>query len=388
MEDWVKRAVGRAYRPTCCICGCDIHMDSFGAAKRKGSGAVFWHDRCYRERHGKTPEQYEEMKRAELQTELDPEQQEKLESLGKGRKMAKTTSVNVLVFDDGKVWRERKSGYRTADEGLLVCKTDKRTWKVIDSKTGLHVGYGYKTKREAEASLTEEVLAKTAKYRESHRYRGAVRANELVWARGSMPKDEYVKYRDLYAAEELEKFKEGAAMEEKVEQAAKEKAGAEVEVEVTKHADVTAVTIEPPKNAPKAAKKPRKQAPKAPAKPKKAEEKGNEMDELKKQVEELMAELKATRKELDEVWKENAQLKAKPEPKPEPKPEVKADVPTTVTLEAMQAWANERNLVATQKREGTCIWVEGDSKEYADELKELGFRFAKKRKSWYLNPAA
>lgn len=133
------------------------------------------------------------------------------------------------------------------------------------------------------------------------------------------------------------------------------------------------------------ADKPRKQAPKAPAKPK-TEEKGNDME---KRIEELEARLKAMSAELEEVWKENAQLKAtKPEVKPEPKPEpaeVKAEV---VSLETMQQWCEGKGLVASQKREGTCIWVEGDSKEYADELKELGFRFAKKRKSWYLNPAA
>ena len=112
--------------------------------------------------------------------------------------------------------------------------------------------------------------------------------------------------------------------------------------------------------------------------------------ELKKRIEELEAELAKRNAELESVWKENEQLKRKPEvPKPEPKPkaEPKADMPTAITLETMQVWAGERNLIATQKRPGTCIWVEGESKPYADELKELGFRFAKKRKSWYLTPA-
>lgn len=40
-----------------------------------------------------------------------------------------------------------------------------------------------------------------------------------------------------------------------------------------------------------------------------------------------------------------------------------------VSLENMKEWCKERNLLATQKREGCCIWVEGDSKPYADELK-------------------
>lgn len=144
----------------------------------------------------------------------------------------------------------------------------------------------------------------------------------------------------------------------KVEQAAP----ANVEATVTEHADVTAVEIKP-------------------------KEKEDTMD---KRIEELEAELKAARKELDEVWKENETLKRKQDaPEPSKAPEApKADVAATVSLAAMQAWAKERGLVASQKREGTCIWVEGESTAYRDELKEMGFRFAKKRKSWYLNPAA
>ena len=128
----------------------------------------------------------------------------------------------------------------------------------------------------------------------------------------------------------------------------------------------------------KAEEKP-KQAPKPPAKPKKEKEDAN----MKKRIEELEAELKATRKELDEVWKENANLKAKPQA---PKAE-QEDAAAVVSLKQMQEWCEGKGLVASQKREGACIWVEGDSKPYADELKELGFRFAKKRKSWYC-PAA
>lgn len=151
--------------------------------------------------------------------------------------------------------------------------------------------------------------------------------------------------------------------------------GVKADVKVAEVADgVTAITVEPPKNAPKPAKK---QAPKPPAKPKKVEEDV----EMKKRIEELEAELKATRKELDEVWKENATLKAKPQA---PKVEQAAAV---VSLESMTKWCEGKGLIASQKREGACIWVEGDSKPYADELKEMGFRFAKKRKSWYF-PAA
>lgn len=69
-----------------------------------------------------------------------------------------------------------------------------------------------------------------------------------------------------------------------------------------------------------------------------------------------------------------------------PKPP-KAEQPAEVSLESMTEWARERGLVASQKNPTACIWVEGESKPYADELKQLGFRFAKKRKSWYKSVA-
>ena len=69
-----------------------------------------------------------------------------------------------------------------------------------------------------------------------------------------------------------------------------------------------------------------------------------------------------------------------------PKPP-KAEQPAEVSLESMTAWAKERGLVASQKNPTACIWVEGESKPYAEELKQLGFRFAKKRKSWYKSVA-
>ena len=117
-------------------------------------------------------------------------------------------------------------------------------------------------------------------------------------------------------------------------------------------------------------------APKPPAKPKEVEQKGNEMD---KRIAELEAQLKAARSELETVWKENEQLKAKPK-----EAEPKAEAAATVSLESLKAWCEGKGLIASQKREGCCIWVEGESKPYADELKEMGLRFAKKRKSWYL----
>lgn len=381
MEDWVKRMVSRAYRPTCCICGCDIHMESFGAAKVNGSGAVFWHDRCYQERYGKTPEQYDEMKRAEIQTELEPEQQKALDNIRKERGMAKTESIYALVFENGKCWRERRDGYPTKVDGLFVCKTKhlhikgkSAAWVSVDDKTGMRVTGPFGTKKECMASITEEVMAKLAKHRESHRYRGAVRANELVYARGSMPSDEFTKFREKYAEEELEKFKEQHA--DDVERAAKEKAGADVKATVNRIDDgITEIVIEP-----------------------KRQPKKEEPNDMEKRIEELEQELKATRAELEQVWKENATLKAKAPEKPQgetqsaqatdPEPDKGEDAAAVVSLQTMQAWAKERGLVATQKNATSCIWVEGDSREYADELKGLGFRFAKKRKSWYFTPAA
>ena len=67
-----------------------------------------------------------------------------------------------------------------------------------------------------------------------------------------------------------------------------------------------------------------------------------------------------------------------------PKPE---DAAAVVSLEYMKAWCSEReDVIATQKREGCCIWVEGVTKPYQAELKELGFRWGKSRKAWYFDP--
>lgn len=158
---------------------------------------------------------------------------------------------------------------------------------------------------------------------------------------------------------------------DEIERAAKEKAGADVKATVNDMGDgVTAVVIEPKKEGTDMAENKR-------------------IEELEAALAELKAELKARNDELEQVWKENESLKRKPEPKPEPEPEVKAEHETVaeVSLSAMQEWCEGKGLIATQKREGACIWVEGDSKPYADELKELGFRFAKKRKSWYFTAA-
>ena len=81
-----------------------------------------------------------------------------------------------------------------------------------------------------------------------------------------------------------------------------------------------------------------------------------------------------------------SKVKPKADKPKAPKPP-KAEQPAEVSLESMTEWARERGLVASQKNPTACIWVEGESKPYADELKQLGFRFAKKRKSWYKSVA-
>lgn len=103
-------------------------------------------------------------------------------------------------------------------------------------------------------------------------------------------------------------------------------------VTVSESDGVTAITIEPPKVAPK----PKAEKPKAPKPPKAPEQ--------SKPVE---------------------------------------DAAAVVSLESMREWVKRGNMVATQKREGCAIWVEGETKPFQAELKELGFRWSPKRKGWY-----
>jgi len=111
-------------------------------------------------------------------------------------------------------------------------------------------------------------------------------------------------------------------MKERIEEQAKAKAGADVKATVAEvGTGITAVTLEPPK--------PKAEKPKAP----------------KKEPVEQAAE---------------------------------------VSLESMRKWCEGKNAVATQKREGCPIWIEGDTKPFQAELKEMGFRWAPKRKGWYL----
>lgn len=154
-----------------------------------------------------------------------------------------------------------------------------------------------------------------------------------------------------------------------IEQAAKRRK-AKVEAKVTEHADVTAIEMTPKKE-------------------------DSMIDEMKKQLEEMQAELKAARKELDAVWKENAQLKAKKqEPKsvpPAPKAPKDKDTAAVVSLETMQKWCEGKGLKAKQTNETASIWVLGPSKEYKDELIEMGARWGTSKKygkGWYIAPSA
>lgn len=226
MEEWVARAVGRAHRAECCICGMGVykHEPGVGAAQRKGGKPVFWHERCYCKRFGKEPEQYAEMARAELQTELDPEQQEKLDALRKEKGMAKTESVWALVFDDGKVYRERRDGYKTASEHVFACKTTHKklkgktsAWECIERDSGLRVGGTFGTLKEAKASITLEVVEKLCKERRQSGFKAAVRLNEIVYARGSVTVAEFNELKTKLKDEEFEKFKATRKEQERME---------------------------------------------------------------------------------------------------------------------------------------------------------------------------
>ena len=112
---------------------------------------------------------------------------------------------------------------------------------------------------------------------------------------------------------------------------------------------------------------------------------------MDKKIEELEAKLRAA-EAAAKMWKDKAEeyyaakdaAPAAPEPVTEPEPEPEQAV--AVSLEFMRAWCGERSdVIATQKREGCCIWVEGSTKPYADELAELGFRWSRGRKAWYMS---
>lgn len=76
----------------------------------------------------------------------------------------------------------------------------------------------------------------------------------------------------------------------------------------------------------------------------------------------------------------------KPEVKPEPKPET--DTAIAITLDTMREWCNKRtDVIATQKREGAIVRINGETKPYKEELKGLGFKWSKKG-FWWARPTA
>lgn len=67
-----------------------------------------------------------------------------------------------------------------------------------------------------------------------------------------------------------------------------------------------------------------------------------------------------------------------------------AAIAEAITLETMREWCEGKGLKAKQKREGSPIWVFGQSKPYKDELKAMGFAWGTSKsygKGWYYRKA-
>lgn len=66
--------------------------------------------------------------------------------------------------------------------------------------------------------------------------------------------------------------------------------------------------------------------------------------------------------------------------------EVKAQ--EAVTIETVtERFRGKTNIMVMQKNARACIWVEGDTKPIKEDLKAMGFKWAPKRKGWYLRTA-
>lgn len=133
-----------------------------------------------------------------------------------------------------------------------------------------------------------------------------------------------------------------------------------------------------PKPEPKPTAAPPK--PKATPKPPKAKKPTRKEQEMadNKRIKELEKKLAALEAKLRE-----AEARAAKAEKPAPEPPKAEHIATVVTLAFMQEWCKGKGLIATQKHDGACIWVEGESTPYKEELAGMGLRFARKRKSWY-----
>ncbi len=103
------------------------------------------------------------------------------------------------------------------------------------------------------------------------------------------------------------------------------------------------------------------------------------IDEQSKRIEELMAELERMKAEA-----------AKPEPEKaaESKADVAEEISMSALLERMRKWCADRQDVVAIRKNGrlvTPVRIEGATKPYKDELKALGFRYARKG-FWYYGP--
>ena len=148
------------------------------------------------------------------------------------------------------------------------------------------------------------------------------------------------------------------------------------------------------------------------AKPVEAKAEDKEDTQMRERIEELEAKLKAMSAELEQVWKENAALKAAkkpqdapsappkapaaPKPKEQPATVESADKVAEISLESMRAWCKAKGmgLRAEQKNSTSSVWVCGvpkDAEELKAELKELGFHPGKSKpfgRGYWAKPTA
>lgn len=146
---------------------------------------------------------------------------------------------------------------------------------------------------------------------------------------------------------------------------------------------------------PEPEKAPEPEPEREPEEDKTAEEEEDDMsmkqtiDEQGKRIEELMAELERMKAEAAKAA-EPEQPKAKRSTKKaaESKADMAEEVSMSALLERMRKWcADRKDVVAIRKNDRlvTPVRIEGATKPYKDELKELGFRYARKG-FWYYGP--
>lgn len=113
------------------------------------------------------------------------------------------------------------------------------------------------------------------------------------------------------------------------------------------------------------------------------------IDEQNKRIEELMAELERMKAEAAKAAEPERQKARRSTKKAaESKADVAEEVSMSALLERMRKWcADRKDVVAIRKNDRlvTPVRIEGATKPYKDELKELGFRYARKG-FWYYGP--